>query len=101
MGTRLDWPFSHTHSSPSRVYIVLVFCHVSEVANHVCVMKGELAGSWYTEVDPLSLFPMLLLSPLVSCTGSMWQCESTTWGNVRYCPEWLGILAVIILCEIH
>ena len=31
----------------------------------VCVMKGELAGSWYTEVDPLSLFLMLLLLPLV------------------------------------
>ena len=61
MGTRLDWPFSHTYSSPSRVYIVLVFCHVSEVANHVCVcvMKGEVAGSWYTEVDPFSLFLML------------------------------------------
>ena len=41
------------------------FCHVSEVANHVCAMKGELAGSWYTEVDSLSLFLMLVLLPLV------------------------------------
>ena len=38
---------SHTPIPPPLGYIVLVICHVSEVANRVCVMKGELAGLWY------------------------------------------------------
>ena len=41
---------------------MLLFCYVSEVANHV---KEELSDSWYAEVDPLSLFLMLLLLPSV------------------------------------
>ena len=51
-----------THPFPPLGYIVLVFCYVSEVANHV---KEELSDSWYTEVDTLSLFLVLLLLPSV------------------------------------
>ena len=31
-----------------------------------------------------------------SCGAAKPACD-----RIRYCPEWLGILAVIIFCEIH
>ena len=46
----------------------------------MCVRKGELAGFMVYSSWPITS-QAIVASFGDICTGSMWQCESTTWGS--------------------
>ena len=89
---KIQWPIIDT--VPYVTFLSKKPVTLDLVSNHACVIKGEFRGSLYTKVDPLSLFLMLLLL-LVIFTGSMWQCESTTWGTLKNTPSFKEEFSVL------